>query len=136
VSYNAEFQVKRTWLCPTRIASSSISTRIAELQDPSQPDGPELPAGPDAGYLWRMNDYWRYEQKDGGVYMQVEAISLSRDVPGILAWFVDPIIHRVAHETMASLLDANRRAIEDPGEYAPHALAASDSSASVSSTGR
>jgi hypothetical protein len=129
VSYNAEFQVKRTTLSATRVESSSISTRIAQLQDPSKPDGAEYPIGDDSGYLWRMNNYWRYEQKDGGVYMQVEAISLSRDVPAVLSWFIKPIIHRVARATIADLLEANRRAIEDPRQYAPHASASLSSAA-------
>jgi hypothetical protein len=134
VAYNANFNVQRMRLSPDRIASSSVSTRIAQLQDPSQPDGSEYAVGEDSGYLWRMNDYWRYEQKDGGVYMQVEAISLSRDVPPFLGWIVHPIIRKVARETMAQLLDANRRAIEDPQKYAPHAIAATeDSAAGVSS---
>jgi hypothetical protein len=130
VSYNANFNVERMWLGPDRIASSSISTRIAQLQDPSQPDSSEYAVGQDSGYLWRMNDYWRYEQKDGGVYMQVEAISLSRDVPAFLGWIVHPVIRRVARETMAQLLEANRRAIENPQQYAPHAIAAMEDSAS------
>jgi hypothetical protein len=128
VSYNADFKVQRIKLCATRIASSSISTRIAQLQNPSQPDGAEYPVGNDSGYLWRMNNYWRYEQKDGGVYMQVETISLSRDVPPFLGWFVRPIIRRVARQTMADLLEANRRSIQNPGQYAPHAdIIAADS---------
>jgi hypothetical protein len=129
VSYNANFNVQRTRLGPERIASSSISTRIAQLQDPSQPDSSEYSVGQDSGYLWRMNDYWRYEQKDGGVYMQVEAISLSRDVPGFLGWIVHPIIRKVARQTMADLLESNRRAIENPQQYAPHAIAAMEDSA-------
>lgn len=130
VAYNADFDVRHISLGPTRIASSSISTRIAQLKDPSQADSPELPVGKDSGYLWRLNDYWRYEQKDGGVYMQVETISLSRDVPALLAWFVKPIIHRIARETIASLLDANRRALENPAQYAPEG--AGDSAAPTS----
>lgn len=133
VSYNANFNVQRMRLGPDRIASSSISTRIAQLQDPSQPGGSEYPVGEDSGYLWRMNDYWRYEQKDGGVYMQVEAISLSRDVPSFLGWIVHPIIRRVARETMAELLEANRRAIENPQQYAPHAVRSIEDSAAAGS---
>ncbi len=133
VSYNANFNVQRMQLGPDRIASSSISTRIAQLQDPSDPNGAEYPVGQDSGYLWRMNDYWRYEQKDGGVYMQVEAISLSRDVPEFFGWIVRPVIRRLARQTMADLLEANRRAIENPQQYAPHAMAAMSDSAAGNS---
>jgi hypothetical protein len=115
VSFNADFEVVRTAIDSTHATSSSVSTRIAELQDPGNPDGPELALGQGSGYLWRMNDYWRYEQKDGGVYLQVESISLSRDVPAILSWFIDPIIRRIARETIAELLEATRNAMEHPG---------------------
>lgn len=133
VAYNADFDVRRISLGPMRIASSSISTRIAQLKDPSEINSPELPVGNDSGYLWRLNDYWRYEQKDGGVYMQVETISLSRDVPMLLSWFVKPIIHRVARATIASLLSASRQALEHPHEYAPGALSAPAATASARS---
>ncbi|MDE3109964.1 MAG: hypothetical protein KGL02_08490, partial [Acidobacteriota bacterium] len=131
VSYNVNFKVQRVSLSTTRIASTSISTRIAQLQDPMQTTSAEYPVGQDSGFLWRMNDYWRYEQKDGGVYMQVEAISLSRDVPPFLGWFVRPIIRRVARQTIASLLEANRRAIQNPQRYAPHATSIVANSAGV-----
>ncbi|HVB86589.1 MAG TPA: hypothetical protein VNK23_07995 [Candidatus Dormibacteraeota bacterium] len=122
VSYNAYYKVHRQWLCPTRITSDSVSTRIEQLKNPSEPDSADLPAGQDSGYLWRMDDFWRYEQKDGGVYMQVETISLSRDVPGLLWWLAKPIIHHIAQQTVAGLLEADRRAIENPQEYAPNAF--------------
>lgn len=125
VAYNADFDVKRISLGPMRVASSSISTRIAQLKDPSKINSPELPVGNDSGYIWRLNDYWRYEQKDGGVYMQVETISLSRDVPMLLSWIVKPIIHHVARETIAGLLGASRDALEHPNKYAPGALGSS-----------
>jgi hypothetical protein len=127
VSYNADFKVERTAIDATHATSSSVSTRIAELQDPGNPDSPDLPLGQGAGYLWRMNDYWRYEQKDGGVYVQVESISLSRDVPAILSWFIDPIIHRIARETIAELLDATRNAMEHPVVLSNQSLPANSS---------
>lgn len=134
VSYNVNFKVQRVSLSATRIASTSISTRIAQLQDPMQTTSAEYPVGQDSGFLWRMNDYWRYEQKDGGVYMQVETISLSRDVPPFLGWFVRPMIRRVARETIAGLLEANRRAMQNPQQYAPHAtIIAADSAPAVGS---
>jgi hypothetical protein len=43
--------------------------------------------------------------------MQVESIALSRDVPAIFAWFVNPLIRRVSRETLAHLLEATRRGL-------------------------
>ena len=38
-------------------------------------------AGSDHGFLWRFDNYWRLEERDGGVYVQVESVTLSRGVP-------------------------------------------------------
>ena len=90
------------------------SARVAELERPEQPDSPEFPADGGHGYVWRVNNYWRLEEKDGGVYMQVESIALSRDVPAIFAWFVNPLIRRVSHHTLVNLLSATRRGLLNP----------------------
>ena len=115
VSFNTEFEVHYTRIDATHVASRAISARIAELASPDQPDGPEFPLGQGHGYLWRVNNYWRLEEKDGGVYMQAESIALSRDVPAIFAWFVNPLIRRVSRQTLANLLYATRRGLQSPG---------------------
>jgi hypothetical protein len=111
VSFNTEFEVHYTRIDATHAASRAVSARIAELTSPDQPDSPEFPVGQGHGYLWRVNNYWRLEEKDGGVYMQVESIALSRDVPAIFAWFVNPLIRRVSRQTLAHLLEATRRGL-------------------------
>jgi hypothetical protein len=86
------------------VISRAASARIAELEHPAQPDSPKFPAGQGHGYLWRLTNYWRLEEKNDGVYMQVESIALSRDVPAIFAWFVNPLIPRVSRQTLANFL--------------------------------
>ncbi len=115
VSFNTEFEVHYTRIDATHVASRAVSDRIAELVSPDQPDSQELPIGEGHGYLWRVNNYWRLEEKDGGVYMQVESIALSRDVPAIFAWFVNPLIRRVSRQTFANLLYATRRGLLTSG---------------------
>ena len=75
--------------------SRVYSTRIAEVESPGTPSEREKPIGNDSGYLWRLNTYWRYLERDGGVYIQMESISLSRDIPAILAWLVRPFVEGV-----------------------------------------
>src|SRR5260370_546681 len=114
VSFNTEFQVHYTRIDATHVISRAVSARIAELEHPEQPDSPEFPIGQGHGYLWRLSNYWRLEEKDGGVYMQVESVSLSRHVPPIFAWFVNPLIRRVSRQTLANLLYATQRALRNP----------------------
>jgi len=40
----------------------------------------------------------RFEERDGGVYVELEAIALSRDVP--VRWIVNPIVRRVSRNSM------------------------------------
>src|SRR5258708_2791080 len=115
VSFNTEFEVHYIRIDATHVASRAVSARIAELASPDQPDSSEFPVGQGHGYLWRVNNYWRLEEKDGGVYMQVESIALSRDMPAIFAWFVNPLIRRVSRQTLASLLYATRRGLLSQG---------------------
>ena len=43
--------------------------------------------------------------------MQVESIALSRDVPAILSWLINPLVRRVSRQSLASLLYATRRGL-------------------------
>ena len=85
VVMNADFDVYHERLGAFRAVSRSYSTRLAEIADFGQPDEHELPVDDGHGFLWRLDSYWRFEQKDGGVYVQLEAIGLSRGVPWIFA---------------------------------------------------
>jgi hypothetical protein len=111
VSFNVLFQVRYTQIDATHMMSRGSSLRVAELQNPEQPDSPEFPVGQGHGYLWRMTNYWRLQERDGGVYMQVETIALSRDVPVLLGWFVNPLIRRVARQNLAALLSTTRQSL-------------------------
>ncbi len=111
VSFNTEFEVHYTRIDATHVVSRAASVRIAELASPDQPDSSEFPAGQGHGYLWRVNNYWRLEEKDGGVYMQVESVTLSRDVSAIFAWLVNPLIRRISRQTLVHFLEATRRGL-------------------------
>src|SRR5215831_4156705 len=102
-----------TQLDATHVISRSSSLRIAELEHSEQPHSSEFPVGQGHGYLWHLNNYWRLEEKDGGVYMQVETIALSRDVLGIFARFVNPLIRRVSRQSVANLLNATRQGMAE-----------------------
>ena len=83
VTYNTEHSVETRRLSSSRATVRSVSTRIAELADAGTAKEHEKPDGQDQGFLWRLNAYWRYEAVDGGVLIECESISLSRDVPAV-----------------------------------------------------
>ena len=89
VVLNTEHDVHYVHLNRERWQSRSYSTHIGEVENADKPDERELPAGKDHGFLWRLYSYWRFEERDGGVYVECEAVSLTRNVPAGLGWLID-----------------------------------------------
>jgi len=88
--------------------SRSYSTHIGEVANAGKPDERELPAGKDHGFLWRLHSYWRFQERDGGVYVECEAVSLTRNVPAGLGWLIEPIIRKLPRESLVNTLLAMR----------------------------
>lgn len=108
VVLNTEHDVHYTRLDDKRWQSWSYSTHIAEVENPGKPGERELPVGKDHGFMWRLYSYWRFQERDGGVYMECEAVSLSRPVPTGLGWLIDPIIRNLPRESLFNTLQATR----------------------------
>jgi hypothetical protein len=92
--------------------SIARSTRIAEIDNPGTPKEHALSEHDEHGFLWRMNTYWSYEERDGGLYMQVESISLTRGIPTGLGWVVRPYIESVPRESLEFTLRAASNALK------------------------
>ncbi len=111
VVLNTEHDVHYFRIDSTRWASRSYSTRIAEVDNPGRKDERELPVGRDHGFLWRLYSYWRFEERDGGVYVECEALSLTRDIPTGLGWLIEPIIRNLPRESLINTLRATRDSV-------------------------
>ena len=84
--------------------SVSETTRVQEIADYGSLAQHMLPEGHGTGIIWRLYSTARYEQRDGGVYVELEAIALSRDIPAALRWFIDPIVRRVSRSSLVTSL--------------------------------
>ena len=111
VVLDAYFNVVETPLGSERMVSTSHSTRIVEVANVGSPDERERAGGNDRGYMWRLNSYWRIEEKDGGVYIQDESITLTRTVPVLLAWLVNPLVKSIPREVLLHTLTNTRKAV-------------------------
>jgi hypothetical protein len=111
VVLSSEHDVKYTPLDKTRWRSVSRTTRIAEVDRAGKPDERELPPGTGEGFLWKLNSYWRFEERDGGTWLECEAISLTRDVPTGLGWIVLPIIRDLPKQSLENTLRSTRTAL-------------------------
>ena len=63
----------------------------------------------DHGLLWRMNTYWRFVQTNGGVILECEVVTLTRDIPSGLGWVVSPFISSVPRESLEFTLEKTRQ---------------------------
>jgi hypothetical protein len=115
VVLNAYFDVSDTPMGNARYQIASRSTHILEVADVGKLTEHDRPAGDNHGYMWRLYSYWRIEQKDGGVYVQNESVALSRTVPPLIAWLVNPLVKSVPRDILDHLLTDTRNAVLKAG---------------------
>jgi len=111
VVFNAEFEVTYFRVDERRAHSRSYSKRIAEVENPDLPKERERPVGNDRGFLWRLCSYWRLEERDGGVYVELESVGLSRSVPVFIAWLVNPLLKSLPKSYLSRVLNSTRAAL-------------------------
>jgi hypothetical protein len=80
--------------------SVSRSTRVAEIAAAGTREEHALSTAEEHGFLWRQNTYWSYVERDGGLVVQVESVSLSRAIPKGLGWAVGPFVESVPRESL------------------------------------
>jgi hypothetical protein len=112
VVLNTEYHVRYSQPDPLRMYVVSRSTRIAEVKDTERSLAAEERAGHDFGFLWRLNSYWQFEEADSGVYAELRAISLSRDVPVGLGWMIKGLVSKFPKESMLNTLRGTKAAVE------------------------
>jgi hypothetical protein len=116
VVLDAYFDVEETQMGSARIQSVSHSTHIAEVLNPGTPGEHERTDGVDHGYMWRLCSYWRLEEKDGGTYVENESITLTRTVPAMLGWLVNPLTKSIPRDVLQHSLADTRNAVLKTGQ--------------------
>lgn len=111
VVVNTENEARFTRLGPGRARSRIYSLRVAEVEDPGTPREKEKPVGKDGGFLWRLYTYWRFLERDGGTYVQCEAISLTRGIPIGFGWLIGPFVNSIPRESLAFTLETTRETL-------------------------
>ena len=94
VVYDTEHEVTFARHSPGVMTSRSVSTRIAEAD------------GGDRGFLWKLNSYWRYTQVGREVRIDLESLSLSRDVPRVARRIALPLANRIARESVSRTMSS------------------------------
>jgi hypothetical protein len=94
-----------------RVYSLSTSVRVQEIADYGQPSEHALPEDHGPGYVWRTFTVTRLEQRDGGVYAEMEMIGMSRGIPVTLRWLIQPLAERLARNILLAMLQETRDAV-------------------------
>jgi hypothetical protein len=90
----------------------SNTTSIREIDRFGTPEAHLLPENEGTGLIWRLSSITRLEERDGGVYAELEAYALSRDIPAAFRLFVSPIVRRVSRDSLAVSLHQTKVAID------------------------
>lgn len=99
VTLDTVSQVRYGGLDPAHQWSHSHMDRISEAD------------GADHGFLWRMDTYWRFQQAPGGVLLECEVVTLTRDIPSGLGWAVNPFVSSIPKESLEFTLEKTRAGI-------------------------
>jgi hypothetical protein len=92
--------------------SISRSTKISEIGSAGTANERALSPKEEHGFMWRLNTYWSYEERDGGLYIQIESVSLTRSIPTGLGWAIGPFVESVPRESLEFTLRATRDALK------------------------
>jgi len=87
------------------------STRIQDVINYGQPSEKKLPPDTGSGFIWRLFTISRFQERDGGVYVELEAMALSRGVPACMGWLVNPVVRRLSQSSLVTSLSATREAV-------------------------
>ena len=100
------------------------ATRVQDVENYGQPNERLLPPDHGRGYVWRVHTITRYEERDGGVYVEMETIALSREVPAMLRWMINPVVaHFSRSELMMSLRQTREAVTAGPRQHGNDSLA-------------
>lgn len=95
---------------PSHAYSCARSIRIVD--NPGTSLEREGTAAAGHGYVWKMDGYGWFLQTPEGVYVQFEAIALSRKIPWGLEWLIKPFVTKVPRDSLSFTLVHARASLE------------------------
>ncbi len=91
-------------------ADGRASSRI-HVSDAGKPNETKKAEGDGRGYMWRLNTYWRFAERDGGTWVQCESVTLSSRIPFGFGWLLKPFVTEVPKESLTFTLETTRKAL-------------------------
>jgi len=106
-----QYQAHHVQIDSRRGYDISDSIQVQEIENYGHAGQRLLPDGTGNGYIWRMHSIARYEQRGGGVDLELEAIVLTRDIPASVRWLVYPIVNHLSMNSLTTTLQQTRDAV-------------------------
>jgi hypothetical protein len=106
-----DYQAHDIVLDAHREYSLAEAVEIREIEGHGHPGEHLLPPDTGNGFIWRIRSVARYEERDGGVYLELEAAALTRDIPASVAWFVKPVVNHLSINSLTTTLRQTRDAV-------------------------
>lgn len=109
VHFNTDHDATYTRHSAGFVSSVSRSTKVQQIINAGTPQERLYPDGKDDGYLWALNSYWRFFERDGGVVVESESVGLSRSLGwglGLLNILTLGTVRRTADSIAREALDS------------------------------
>jgi hypothetical protein len=113
IAVEADCQATFTQVSDKRWYAISTSTQIHQIDNYGRADQHRLPVDQGDGYIWRLASITRFEERDGGVYLEVEALGLTRDIPFGLRFILDPVVRRISRNSLLESLKQTGKAVDE-----------------------
>ena len=101
---------------PDLVTAVSNADCIRQVEDAGEREERRLPVGKGSGYLWRADTFTSYLERDGGVYVDLQTLGLSRGYPPLLGWMIEPIARRLGRGSAADGLERLRAVVKSRGD--------------------
>ncbi len=109
------YQARDVRMDPRRGYSVVDATEIQQIESYGHAGQHLLPPDTGSGFIWRIRSLARYEERDGGVLLELEAIALTRDIPASLSWMVTPVVNHLSINSLITTLRQTREAVINVG---------------------
>jgi len=104
-------QIHIVRLDPKRAYITSNATSVQEIADYGRANEHPFPENRRPGYIWRAVIHQRVEERDGGVYVELEIVALSRAIPVEFRWLIKPLTDELPRKMMVEMLEDTRAAL-------------------------
>ena len=122
VALDGEYRSIYHRLGPCKAYSTTSSQRLQGIINPGTADEKRDEQESGSGLIWRLESILKFEQAEGGVFVQWEAVALSRSVPVFFRGVVNPVVSRISRSALATSLQQTRDANVAPHEDSASSL--------------